>query len=1129
MKFYCSNSKSKRLFSLLLTIVLVFSLISIPTSADTAYPIYNQYIDSDITRISVCSDLHLDEVAQNRGKFASYLTAVDTYDPQMLIFCGDPCTSGYNAPQTTDYGGIFSSRSFANVYDEIRAAVAHYVGADKPVVFVAGNHDYDVNPSPYPTYSGFDSYYGLVPTENFDIFLMGAHNNTNWSFSPAQMTALEEYLDSRADSDKLLLVPAHFPIDDAGGRGDATNAADLKSLLSAYDLPIVYMWGHNHSEADKPYSDMARILKEYPISYTTVNAGAINYRAPADTTAWRGLNLTVDLVNNQLNYTVIGNSSEGPFRVIGTHTQALPTSEPFENAQTPVIQTQPGNTTVTVGAPVSLSVVATVGRGALSYQWFVNTVNANSGGAIIPGAVAASYSPPTSALGQNWYYCEVTNTDDTATTNKTAVIASQTASVQVQATQQTGWDGAIASSYGGGSGSAADPWLINNAAQLARLAQETNAGTNYSGVYFRQTADIDLGGHAWTPVGGYISSSSDSNRVFAGTYDGGGKLVRGLHIDLTAEGSSSLPKTYGLFGYVSGTIMNVGVVDADVSFINTQTGSSNTNAYVGIIAGYLGNNSTPAAKILNSFATGSAYAQTAAGSSTTVLCCAGGLTGYVYSGEIRNSYASATVTNRGSFSSQYSGYGGVVGQIRSGETFANVSWNNELTTYGAASSSSAVTGLTGKTTATLKSTDYLADLNSAAADQTGWLEWMADTTTALNGGYPLHLRQVNVIVDAQVPVILTQPAARTVAPNGAASLSVVAAVDRGSLSYQWYSNSVDSNDGGFLIPGAIAATYSPPTDTLGQIWYYCIITNTDIEATGNQTAFDVSNAAGITVSEAPPVWDGSIASSYGGGSGTEASPWLITNAAELARLAQETNADVDFSGKFFRQTADIDLGELAWTPIGGYISSAATSSNRTFAGTYNGGGYLVRGLKIDILATGSTSLVKSYGLFGHVSGTIMNLGVVDADVAFVNTKSDSGETNAYVGLIAGYLSSDSSPAAKILNSFATGNASASTSLNSSGVLCCAGGLTGYVYGGEIRNSYASAAVTISGSYSASSSGYGGVFGQSRSRSGVPNVYENAGWNSDLTAYGAAGKSDPVAGLTGKTTSALKASGHLVDL
>lgn len=46
-----------------------------------------------------------------------------------------------------------------------------------------------------------------------------------------------------------------------------------------------------------------------------------------------------------------------------------------------------------------------------------------------------------------------------------------------------------------------------------------------------------------------------------------------------------------------------------------------------------------------------------------------------------------------------------------------------------------------------------------------------------------------------------------------------------ATSYQWYSNSINSNTGGTLISGANTATYTPPTTALGTLYYYAVVGN----------------------------------------------------------------------------------------------------------------------------------------------------------------------------------------------------------------------------------------------------------------------------------------------------------------
>ena len=93
--------------------------------------------------------------------------------------------------------------------------------------------------------------------------------------------------------------------------------------------------------------------------------------------------------------------------------------------------------------------------------------------------------------------------------------------------ESTTWDGeSVSDSLDKGSGTEEDPYLIENAADLAYLAQLTweKAGGNNKtkDQYYKLTADIDLDRHEWTPIGG-ISKSADYS--FQGHFIGGGHTI----------------------------------------------------------------------------------------------------------------------------------------------------------------------------------------------------------------------------------------------------------------------------------------------------------------------------------------------------------------------------------------------------------------------------------------------------------------------------------------------------------------------------------------------------------------------------------------------------------------------------
>ncbi|MFB9325551.1 S-layer homology domain-containing protein, partial [Paenibacillus aurantiacus] len=106
--------------------------------------------------------------------------------------------------------------------------------------------------------------------------------------------------------------------------------------------------------------------------------------------------------------------------------------------------------------------------------------------------------------------------------------------------------------------------------------------------------------------------------------------------------------------------------------------------------------------------------------------------------------------------------------------------------------------------------------------------------------------QVNALTNAATPSITTQPSDKTVNVGGSANLTV-AASGGVALSYQWYSNTTNSTSGGTLITGATSATYAAPTGTAGTTYYYVVVMNTDVSASGQQTATATSSVARVQV------------------------------------------------------------------------------------------------------------------------------------------------------------------------------------------------------------------------------------------------------------------------------------------
>ena len=82
----------------------------------------------------------------------------------------------------------------------------------------------------------------------------------------------------------------------------------------------------------------------------------------------------------------------------------------------------------------------------------------------------------------------------------------------------TMWKDLAAESFDGGDGTAESPYLIKTAEQLAKVAKDVYDGdTDYADTYFKITADIDLDGHDWYPIGcNYSTGEELVNNYFRG-------------------------------------------------------------------------------------------------------------------------------------------------------------------------------------------------------------------------------------------------------------------------------------------------------------------------------------------------------------------------------------------------------------------------------------------------------------------------------------------------------------------------------------------------------------------------------------------------------------------------------------
>lgn len=195
------------------------------------------------------------------------------------------------------------------------------------------------------------------------------------------------------------------------------------------------------------------------------------------------------------------------------------------------------------------------------------------------------------------------------------------------------------------------------------------------------------------------------------------------------------------------------------------------------------------------------------------------------------------------------------------------------------------------------------------------------------------------------------------------------------------------------------------------------------------------------------------------GKGTAENPYEIRNVNDLKLLAQKVNSNetansgITYEGKYFKQTANIDLEDLEnepnWTPIG--------KENNHFKGIFDGGGHKITSLsitssngKIGLFGFVSNATIRNCNVAGEIEGNNFVGGIVGNAVnnTHILNCSFQGDVKGeldYVGGIAGNTTAD----CEVSGCFVTGKVKGSQRV---------GGIAGQGIG-IIRNCYALADVT----------------------------------------------------------------------
>ncbi len=329
---------------------------------------------------------------------------------------------------------------------------------------------------------------------------------------------------------------------------------------------------------------------------------------------------------------------------------------------------------------------------------------------------------------------------------------------------------------------------------------------------------------------------------------------------------------------------------------------------------------------------------------------AGGLIGNTVSSNVTHCYSAGTASGAQDI-------GGYAGTDTSGTAISSVYYNSENSSAGKDAS-----GAAAMTAAEMKTSTFATTLNGSQSTA----PWTR--SAAANSGYPV----LSGVGDG-------------------ASYTVSGIVSSGSTGYSVLNgitvNLYASTDTTYSAPQYTATTGTGGAFSLDMAngTYVAVVAKASGKyAVSVSAPFTVSGAAvtdaNITLQKEVP----SVSAVKPSGTGNDAdNPYLVATAGNLLWISQNSTAQSGFSGKYFKQTANIDLTGLdEFTPIG--------SMTNPFKGHYDGDNSEISNLYIH----GS---YQETGLFGDLKGgTIDNLTLEDVSI--------SGNNWAVAGLV-GYLES----------------------------------------------------------------------------------------------------------------------------
>jgi len=463
----------------------------------------------------------------------------------------------------------------------------------------------------------------------------------------------------------------------------------------------------------------------------------------------------------------------------------------------PTITSQPTATqTICVGgAPSSLTLAYSNGTGTPTYQWYSNTTNSITGGTAIAGATAATYVPPVlNTAGSYFYYGIATLSGSGCGTTTTAVaqvtvVADPTITTQPLASQT----------------------VCQNGIATALTPVLTGGTGNFSYAWFTNLTNSTVGG---IPSG----SAATLNPITAVV----GTAYVYCVITQSGLGCSTLTTTASQVTVVSAPTISTQPLASQSLCLNgiptnlsvAYTNGTGTPSY----QWYSNVNATNVGGTAIAGATNASYTPPTNTAGTFNYYCEISLSG-AGCGSITSSAVQVIVNDLPTISTQPIAGGTIcVGGTPPAFSVAYTGGSGTATYQWYSNATNSNTGGAAIVGATL-------DTFSAPALNTAGNYFYYATvslTGAGCGSVSSNTTEVIVVDDA---TINGQP----LTTNSVCEGAVIPALTFGTLNgtglstYQWYSNTVNSNSGGLALPNETNATFVPPASATGTTYYYCLI------------------------------------------------------------------------------------------------------------------------------------------------------------------------------------------------------------------------------------------------------------------------------------------------------------------